>query len=284
MMGTVHWTDGVLSVRNVPFDARLTLMDSAQVFHWREEGNAFCASVAGRHVRLLPRQGGFDLGPVKEEDVPFFVRYFDLDRDYAALAEACRECPVARRAMESLPGLRVLGQPAWETLLSFITSANNNVGRIRGLVLKLMDLGGGDFPSPEALARVPEKTLRALGFGYRAPYLIGSANMVAEGFDLEGLRALPYEEAHSRLCLLPGVGPKVADCVLLFGLGHTRAFPVAVWMERLMVRCFGAREGDKKGMRAMAFELFGEQAGLVQQYLFHCARLGILDTEITEGK
>ena len=277
MKPTIQWQDGCIRVRGVCFDPHLTLIDSAQVFHWREEGGQYKACVSGRSLCLAPEKDGFDLPGLGEKDIPFCAHYFDLARDYGMLPSLCAGCDVARRAVEALPGLRVLNQPPWETLLSFITSANNNVPRIRGLVQKLLILGGGDFPTPEALAGTEEARLRALGFGYRAPYLIGAARRVEEGFCLECLRDMPYGEAKKRLCTLPGVGPKVADCVLLFSLGHSCAFPVDVWVARLMERWFGVDPGDRRAAHEVASARFGDWAGIVQQYLFHCARLGLLD-------
>ena len=262
----------------VDFDARLTLIDSAQVFHWREEGGAFCGVTAGRHARLVPCAAGFVLEGCTAADEPFWIRYFDLERDYAQLAERVRGCEMAYRAMKRLPGLRVLNQPAWEALVAFIISANNNVARIRGIVMRLLEALGenGAFPAPECLAGTDEETLRALGCGYRAPYLIDTAMRVRDGFDLQAVAALPYEETHKRLLTLSGVGDKVADCVQLFGMGQSMAFPVDVWVERLMKRWFVPEASNKAEIRRAAHELFGDDAGLIQQSLFHCARLGLL--------
>ena len=262
--------------RGVDFDARLTLIDSAQVFHWREEGGAFCGVTAGRSARLVPCGDGFLLEGCAAGDEPFWIHYFDLARDYSRLAGRVRNYDMAYRAMKRLPGLRVLNQPAWEALIAFIISANNNVSRIRGIVLRLLETLGEDgaFPTPERLAAADEETLRGLGCGYRAPFLVDTAARVAHGFDLDGLRSVPYAEAHAALTTLKGVGDKVADCVCLFGLGHTCAFPVEVGVERLLIAWFDMGGLSRKQMARRAGELLGDEAGLIQQYLFHCARLG----------
>ena len=165
--------------------------------------------------------------------------------------------------------------------MAFIISANNNVGRIRRIVRALIDgLGeGGAFPTPAALAAAGEERLRALGCGYRAPFLISSARMVADGFDLDVLAALPYRAAHERLLSMPGVGDKVADCIQLFGLGHSMACPVDVWVERLTKRWLAPGVQSKAAMREAAHALFGEYAGLIQQSLFHCARMGLISLD-----
>ena len=188
---------------------------------------------------------------------------------------------MAYRAMKRLPGLHVLNQPAWEALIAFIISANNNVSRIRGIVLRRLETLGEDgaFPTPERLAAADEETLRGLGCGYRAPYLIDTAARVRDGFDLRSVSALPYEEAHKRLLTLSGVGDKVADCVQLFGMGQSMAFPVDVWVERLMKTWFVPETAGKADIRRAAHDMFGDDAGLIQQSLFHCARLGLLRLE-----
>ncbi len=274
---------GTLCFVGVKFDARLTLIDSAQVFCWKEykteQGTHFEAVIDGRKVSLTQREDGFMLRGIDEEDIPFWWNYFDLDRDYDAVIESCSGSPTAQRAMQLLPGLRVLNQPPWETLLTFILSANNNVSRIRQLVEKLISSFGEDgaFPTPKKLASVGEEELRAIGCGYRAPYLIKTAQMVEGGFPLNALRHYSYEDAHKKLLTLSGVGDKVADCVQLFSLGHSEAFPVDVWVERLMKQWFPSGESGKRAIVKQAHRLFGINAGIVQQSLFHCARLGLIE-------
>ena len=266
-------------------DLRLTLMDSAQCFHWREVGGRFGAVIDGRPVWLSQAVEGVEAeGDV---DVPALRRYLDLDRDYAAVAAEYAHIPVARQAIELFPGLRVLNQPAWEALIAFILSANNNVPRIRGLVRTLCERLGATydtpegklcaFPTPERLAACGEEELRTLKVGYRAPFLIGTARCVCEGFPLDDLRSLPYDEARRQLMTLPGVGGKVADCVLLFGCRQTSAFPVDVWVERLLKRWFGVECASRTAMAREARRLMGAHGGLVQQFLFHAARMGDIE-------
>lgn len=262
----------------VCFDPELVLLDSAQVFHWQARDGGIEGGSAGRLVRLFPEDAGFRLEHCPPGDEAFWARYFDLERDYGALKRAAAACPEAVRALELLPGMRILRQPPWEALLAFIISANNNVGRIRGIVRALIDgLGeGGAFPTPAALACADEAALRAMGCGYRAPYLIGAARLVRDGFDLDEIAAMDYDAAHARLLRLPGVGDKVADCVQLFGMGHSMAFPVDVWVERLMRSWVVPGARSRAEIRRAAQALFGENAGLIQQSLFHCARMGLI--------
>ena len=254
---------------------RLTLMDSAQAFHWRKIGGVFAAVVDGRVLTSA------------DEDA-FARAYVDDARDYSRLMEDCASYPVAARAVQATPGLRVLNQPPWEALLQFILSANNNVARIRALVTALNETYGeahafqGEtlhgFPKPEVLANLTEAELRArVTCGYRAAYLIGTARMVADGFPLNALSAMPIERAREELMRLPGVGPKVADCALLFGCRHADAFPVDVWVKRLMADWFGVT-GSPAFLAREARRMFGERCGLVQQSLFHAARVGLIET------
>ena len=283
------------------FDIRSTLIDSAQCFHWREGDGGFLTALddgAGTAAfRVTTLAGAGDPG----EDAPmlasgvvvacarppvaeFWRDYFDAERDYGELSGRFGWHARMAEALQSARGLRVLRQPAWETLVSFILSANNNVGRITALVEKLSKQYGTRvewagralhaLPTAEQLSQATEAELRALGCGYRAPFLVDTAARVAGGFDLDALRSASYAEAHAALTSLKGVGDKVADCVCLFGLGHTCAFPVDVWVERLLIAWFDMDGLSRKQMARRAGELLGDEAGLIQQYLFHCARLG----------
>ena len=268
-----------------PLDLRLTLVDSAQCFRWTQVGDCFAAAFEGGPVLL--RQSGRGIEAEGAFEVDALRRYLDLDRDYGAVALEYAHIPAARRAVELFPGLRVMNQPPWEALVCFILSANNNVSRIRGLTDALCRRLGRrwewegaalyGFPSPEALAACGEPVLRALKVGYRAPFLIETARRVVEGFPLDALRDMPYDEAHRLLVTLPGVGDKVADCVLLFGCGHTSAFPVDVWVARLLREWFGVACASRAAMAGQARSLLGENAGLMQQFLFHAARTGAIE-------
>ena len=274
-------SDSAVRFTGVSFDARLVLMDSAQVFHWLDTADGFCGVAGGHAALVIPEEGGFLLEGCASGEEAFWTRYFDLERDYDALRASAAACPVALEALEKLPGLRVLRQPPWEALVSFIISANNNVGRIRKIVRALIDELGenGAFPTPRTLADTSEEKLRALGCGYRAPFLIGTARMMGEGFDLDAVAAMEYSEAHARLLNLPGVGDKVADCVQLFGMGQGEAFPVDVWIERAMRQWVSPEAHSKAAIRQAARDLFGADAGLIQQSLFHCARMGLISLD-----
>lgn len=266
-----------------PLDLRLTLIDSAQCFRWIEAGERYGCVLDGKPVWLYRDEAGLCADGDVGRDA--LRRYLDLDRDYAAVAAEYGHLPAARRAIELFPGLRVLNQPAWEALICFILSANNNVARIRSLTASLCarygDERGGlyGFPTPERLAVAGEDALRALKVGYRAPYLIETARRVRDGFPIDRLCEMPYGDAHALLTELPGVGDKVADCVLLFGCGHASAFPVDVWVDRLMREWFGVTCASRAAMAREARAMLGGHAGLIQQFLFHAARTGAISSK-----
>lgn len=270
------------------FDARLTLISSAQAFHWRELDGAFYAVSGGVPMRV--RQEGAGVAVDAPEGCPAEAlrRYFDLDRDYEAVFREYADCPCAGEAFRKLPGLRILRQPPWEALVAFLLSQNNNTARIGKLVRSVCEKYGARveafgleihaFPTPEAVASAGAEAFRALGAGYRAEYLAGTARRVLDGFPLDALSEMRYEDAHARLTELPGVGPKVADCVLLFGCGHLSAYPVDVWVARLSRSWLGLPGKSGQALADSARARFGPHAGILQQYLFHCARCGLIET------
>jgi len=265
-----------------PVLLRATLR-GGQAFRWREHGDAFVGVLGDRPVLLREHPKGVEMeGAAPEATVREYLRLGDpYERDLEALAAD----PFLAQAITAYRGLRVLRQDPWECLVAFITSANNNVVRIEGLLDRL-SLRAGDrvpspwgtlraFPGPEAVARLRETTLRSMGYGYRAPYLRETARRIAGGdLDLAALRTAPYPEAHAALLALPGVGPKVADCVCLFSLDKGEAFPVDVWIDRVVSEVyFGGAPLKPREVQAFARERWGARAGLAQQFLFHAARL-----------
>lgn len=268
-----------------PIDLKLSLYDSAQCFHWVENEGRFGAVVNGKPVWVWQEDGATYAND--GADVELIREYLDLNRDYSALADEYAAYEMAANAVRLYPGLRVLNQPTWETLISFIISANNNVGRIRSLVMKVCKAYGTkydseygtlySFPEPAVLAAQPVEDLRAMGMGYRDNYLVKTAQAVADGFPLAKMREMEYEDAHKQLTSLMGVGDKVADCIQLFGCGHSEAFPVDVWIARMVKVVFGMEGDNRKKLGKDARAMLGKNAGLLQQFLFHASRTGAID-------
>jgi len=221
--------------------------------------------------------------------------FFSLDVKLASLKRRIDVDPTIHQAMVNHPGLRIIRQEPWECVASFILSSCNNIPRLTGMleclathfgepmieadkVSPLFNKEGGwtrfGFPSPERLARVSERTLRRLRLGYRAPYLKGAAEAVAAGVaDLDGWRNLDDEALRRALQTLPGVGEKVADCILLFAYERWGAFPVDVWMGRAMRRWyFRNRKVPACQIQTFARKHFGPACGWAQQFLYCQAR------------
>lgn len=251
------------------FDPVMTIK-SGQFHHWEEEKDRICA-VNGKDAFFL-KAGECISGDRAAAEI-----FFDEGHDYARAVELVRSAEDLKDLAPYL-SLRILKQDPWEAVVGFILSSNNNLFRIRKTVLDLSKNYGNklaeaeglvaySLPAPEVMADLSSDALRALGAGYRDKYLIETAHMVAAGkFDLHRPYDLAYNEAKKYLMQLPGVGPKVADCILLFGYGKKDAFPVDVWIERAMKR-FG--EFKSRGAASdYAIERFGEDAGYIQQLLF----------------
>lgn len=225
-------------------------LDCGQAFRWRPLPDGRWEGVAGGHYLQLEQQGPDILlqGPCAATGaLPFWQQYFDLDRDYPALWQKFRRNPTLRKALDRCPGIRVLRQQPWETLCTFILSANNNIPRIKGIVERLCD-GWGDplpgtslrtFPTPERLASLTPEDLAPLRAGWRTAYILDAARRVAEGrLPLPELETLPTPEALERLREVKGVGVKVAQCTLLFAYARVECVPMDVWMKRVMAEFY----------------------------------------------
>ncbi len=223
----------------------------------------------------------------------FWRNFFDMDRDYAKLRRDLSKLDKnLKKATAHGKGLRILKQDLFEMIICFIISSNNNIARIKGITAKLCALAGESlgrfhgeeyfrFPTPAALAKLDAQTIQTeTGAGYRAEYIVKTAQMIADGaVDLEKIPSMSYEQAHAELCKLHGIGPKVADCILLFGNSMDIAFPVDTWVIKLMKHFYGCEEKSAQKIKQRGFELFGEKAGLAQQYLFYYARENKIGTK-----
>ncbi|MFB6160627.1 MAG: DNA-3-methyladenine glycosylase [Haloferacaceae archaeon] len=218
---------------------------------------------------------------------PLLTHLLRLDDDLDAIRAATPDLPLVDRAFDAYPGLRLVRDPPFPTLVSFICSAQMRVARIHAMQVALAEAFGepvvvdGDtyhaFPTPERLAAATEAELRDLGLGYRAPYVQRTAEMVADGeAHPADAAALPYEEAREYLTRFVGVGRKVADCVCLFSLGHLEAVPLDTWIRTAIAEHFPDcdRDGYAATSRAIRERLGGEYAGYAQTYVFHHLRSG----------
>jgi N-glycosylase/DNA lyase len=265
-----------------PLDLEVTFT-CGQAFRWVREGEGWSGVVGGAAARVWPGPRATLLVEARGAalDRGALVRYFRLDEDpraHLAGAEELLDIP----GFSELLGLRLLRQDPWETLITFICSAAANVRKIRGCVEGMTDRWGEpipassrrQFPTPARLARAREAELRTIGLGFRAPYVRETARRVAaRGFDWDPLRSMEYGAARSALMELPGVGRKIADCTLLFGLDRLEAWPVDRWIRRATRELSARRRARDEELERWA-ERLGPGRGYLQQVLFHLRRTG----------
>jgi N-glycosylase/DNA lyase len=266
-----------------PLDLEITFL-CGQIFRWRREGEWWCGTLG--ETALALRQ---------DDDLPRIYRRIGTDRPM-------------RAAIAALTGLRILRQEPWECLAGFICSAWNNIPKIQSSTARLchrwgeplaLELDGREvllhtFPTAERLASATEAELREAALGFRAPNLVKAARVVAEGgLDLAALRRAPYADALRVLRGVPGIGRKVADCILLFSLDKPEACPVDVWVWRVMQELYGRHLGQVlpeeppgggagpserayQAVQQLAWRRWGRRAGYAQQYLFTARRRGLV--------
>jgi N-glycosylase/DNA lyase len=282
----------VIEIRAPDFDLAKTL-DSGQVFHWEKAGAGFVGTIGDLAVRIEQRghflkvRDGEASSPARESSaLPGIVaRYFALDHLLAEICDSFPKDPVMNAARDFCRGLRIIRQPKWECLATFICSSMKQVAHIRQISLGLRKQFGqqrriGDrlvytFPSARRLVRASEKDLRECKLGYRGKNLRATARLVSSGkADLDAWSTLSDPDLRKQLCALPGVGPKIANCVMLFSYERLCAFPIDVWIERVLRKeYFRRRRITVQRLREFSQTYFGENGGYAQQYLFHRARM-----------
>jgi N-glycosylase/DNA lyase len=285
-----------VKLNGVPFNLDVTLC-CGQVFRWDKKGS-WWYGVVGDHA-LKVRQNGAVL-EFAGADEKLIVHYFGLDDDLQKISAKIGRDEHIRKALSAFWGLRLVRQEPWECLISYICATYKNIPAIRHMLLNLSRRFGEKlvfdgcefytFPTPEKLVFASKKSLAECGLGYRAKYVQATSKRIFENdFELESLRQLPYDQAKKQLCRFAGVGPKVADCVLLFSLGKTEAFPVDRWVERVILNHYAHElapevaqrlsrkesltNSDYAQLNAFGRQYFGEYAGYAQEYLYHYERM-----------
>lgn len=245
------------------FDLDETL-DCGQAFRWEKlSDDTYRGAMLNTPLIISAEKDYFVLHDTTEKDfIGIWADYFDLDTDYGELKRCFSEDETLSKACAYAGGIRLLKQDSWEALCSFIISQNNNIPRIKGIIGRLCEKYGG-FPSVSSLKGVTADELSFLRAGFRAKYLEDCISRLNDGrTDIEKIKKLPLEDARKALLEIKGVGPKVAECALLYGMHRTECFPVDVWIKRVMEKFYpnGLPECAKA------------QAGIAQQYLFHYMR------------
>lgn len=264
--------NGIFIEKNREFDLQQTL-ECGQCFRFTtKDGKTYTGTAMGKSLTVTEDDSGIFFHNTSEEEFKsVWYDYFDLALDYSDVKrELVQSYSGLSDVIEYSPGIRILKQDPWEALCSFIISQNNNIPRIMGIVDRLCTLcgelnadGSYNFPTADVLANMSIDNLAPIRSGFRAKYLIDAAQKVSMGVvDLDRVANEDIEEARKELMLITGVGPKVAECTLLYGMHRLEAFPIDVWMKRAMSTLFNGVDPQS----------FGKYAGIAQQYIFHYAR------------
>jgi N-glycosylase/DNA lyase len=284
------------------FDLAKTL-DSGQLFHWEKIGHGFVGTISdlpiyveqrGDVLKVRVGKGELDClkqsscGAAREERRMVgrtVAHYFALDHPLAEICASFPDDPAINAARLFCRGLRIIRQPKWECLATFICSSMKQVAHIRQISMALRQRFGANrkvsnhvvytFPPVQRIARATENDLRECALGYRAKNLLATARLVSSGeCDLESWSTLSDPDLREKFCSLPGVGAKIANCVMLFAYERLRAFPIDVWIERVLKRQYFPRKKiTEPRLREFSETYFGEHGGYAQQYLFHHARM-----------
>jgi N-glycosylase/DNA lyase len=278
------------------------IFECGQAFRWNvEEDDSYTTVAYGKVINVKKENNDIILSNTNIEDFNnIWYNYFDLGRDYDEVIKELSKDPILAEAIEFGNGIRILNQEPFEMLISFIISANNQIPRIKKSI-ELISQNYGEkidtegrfscvietatveqsiyskyhsFPSPESLAKATSEGLREIcKVGFRDIRIKMTTKKIADGiFDLHKIFELSRDEGKERLMTLPGVGPKVSDCILLFAFNKSDAFPVDVWVKRVMEYFYLKEETNVKLIGAHGAKLFGSLAGFAQQYLFYYAR------------
>ncbi len=267
------------------------IFDCGQCFRWNKEENGSYTGVFNHNVINVKRENdkiifrGICRGDIKEE----CIKYFDLDRDYEKIKDKLSKVDENLKAsIKHGIGIRILNQDLWEALISFIISANNNIPRIKGIIERLAKNYGDKiiwnnkdyytFPTPEQLKKASVADFRKLGLGFRDVRVYETTKIVNDNKNI--LQELKNEKdvnkLREKLLKFPGVGPKVADCIMLFALNKLEVFPIDVWVRRVMNELYIKNDDEtkvnKKQIEKLAKEKYGNLAGIAQQYLFYWRR------------
>lgn len=266
------------------------IFECGQCFRWNKVEEEYIGVVKQNVIKVKKVGNKIEFKSMGEDDLKELVtNYFDLERDYEKIKETLSNVDDnMKQSIEYGKGIRILNQDLWETIISFIISANNNIPRIKGIIERMAKKYGKEiqwegrsyytFPTVEELSQASIKELRELGLGFRDVRVYETTKLIKEKkVDLESLKQQEDEKVRNALLTLPGVGPKVADCILLFSsLKRWKAFPIDVWVRRVMNELYihspEENKVRKEQIEKLAQEKFGPLAGIAQQYLFYWKR------------
>lgn len=263
------------------------IFDCGQCFRWiKEEDGSYTGVAMGKVINVKKENDEIILDNTNKEDFEnIWYDYFDLGRDYSKIKEElAKHDENLEKAVDFGWGIRILQQDSWEMLISFIISSNNRIPMIQRAINNISERYGTEigeyrgkkyyaFPTPKQLSKASIEELRDCKTGFRDKYIYHTTQAVIEGnLDMKDFIEMESDLCHKELMKFKGVGAKVADCIGLFGMRKYNSFPVDVWVKRVMQEFYGAEDMSLPKMRKYGMELFGEDAGFAQQYLFYYVR------------
>lgn len=272
----IKHTDGGLEIADAENFDIAQILECGQIFRYIKRGDKSYTVFSADKKAEVEQKGG-DVR-IYTDSPDYFENFFDLKRDYSYLKDKCYRYDFLREAYDFGSGIRILNQNTAEMIFSFIISANNNIKRIQLIIGRICDAIGKDmggyraFPTIDDMAAQSQLFFKEAGAGYRASYLAETAKALRDGFDLSALCSADTASARKQLMSLKGVGPKVADCILLFGLRKCDSFPVDTWIEKVYHQYFETGLKNREEIARYLVGLFGEDAGMIQQYLFYFQR------------
>lgn len=245
------------------------ILECGQIFSYEKNGDCYKVFSAAHSAEIFETEKGYEI--ITKHPL-YFENFFDLATDYSQIKSELSSFEILKKPIEFGSGIRILKNDLFEVLISFIISANNNIKRIQKIInaLKQECTGGKAFPSQQELLALSEEDFYRIGLGYRAPQLYKALRQFDEK-ELASWRSLTTKELRAKLISLSGVGPKVADCVLLFGFSRKDVFPVDTWINK-MYNEYYAPLMDREKIRNNLVDTFGELSGYAQQYLFYYQR------------
>ena len=283
----INFDEGLCKISGLEeFDPR-DIFTCGQAFRWYEEADGSFTFITHGKVANAKKVGGeiFLRGVDEASFDEIFYKYFDLSRDYKLVMEELARDEVMKNATEYGKGIRILNQDKFETIISFIISANNQIPRIKNAIEKISEMYGDflgedenrkyySFPSAEKLSLARPEDLREFArVGFRDVRIVETANLIKDGIvNIDEIDKMNLEDARCALQVLPGVGPKVADCILLFAFDRKESFPVDVWIKRVMEELYLKEVTPKSKIAIRGREVFGKNAGFANQYLFYYGR------------
>lgn len=261
------------------------IFECGQCFRWnREEDGSYTGVVKNKVINVLQQKNTVEFNNINTDDFDIIKNYFDFDTDYETIKNTLNTDEIMAEAIKFGEGIRILNQEEWETMISFMISANNRIPMIKK-VIENLSISFGDyignyrgkeyfsFPTAERLSAAPVERILECKAGFRAPRIKAAATrFLTEKDKIYNIKNMSYDEGLAYLKTYKGIGDKVANCILLFSMKHFDTFPVDVWVRRVMQTLYVSKETKDADIRKFAENKFGKYSGFAQQYLFYYAR------------